>query len=126
MEFDEKDDLKENEEEEGIELNEDYSEDSGQIMIENEKFNVNNYNQISLNPKKYKFEESKNYMLNDIQNINRILDSSKICIGGLKKKNEKLNDNSRLNLNKEYDNKFKLEQRRKDIMKHLRETLKYD
>ena len=95
-------------------------------MIENEKFNVNNYNQISLNPKKYKFEESKNYMLNDIQNINRILDSSKICIGGLKKKNEKLNDNSRLNLNKEYDNKFKLEQRRKDIMKHLRETLKYD
>ena len=126
MEFDEKDDLKENEEEEGIELNEDYSEDSGQIMIENEKFNVNNYNKISLNPKKYKFEESKNYMLNDIQNINRILDSSKICIGGLKKKSEKLNDNSRLNLNKEYDNKFKLEQRRKDIMKHLRETLKYD
>jgi hypothetical protein len=52
-----KDDLKDNEEEDGIELNEDYSEDdSGQIMVENEKFNIKNYNQISLcNPKKYKF-----------------------------------------------------------------------
>ena len=127
IESDDKDDLKDNEEE-GIELNEDYSEDdSGQIMVENEKFNMNNYNQISLsNPKKCKFEESKNYMLNDIQNINKILDNSKICISGLKKKGDKLNDNYRLNLSKEYDNKFKLEQRRKDIMKHLRETLKYD
>ena len=127
IESDEKDDLKENEEEEGIELNEDYSEeDSGQIMVENEKYNVNNFNQISLNPKKYKFEESKNYMLNGIQNINKILDNPKIYIRGLKKKGEKLNDKYRLNISKELDNNIKLEQRRKDIMKHLRETLKYD
>ena len=129
---DDEDEEKDNDEEEGIELDEDFvDEDGGQIFGEIEKFNKSFSNPISLsNSKKFKFEENKNYMISDINN-SKLLDNLKIGFSGLKKKGEKLNDNSyRLSLDKDYEDefniKFKLEQRRKEIMKHLRETLKYD
>ena len=64
-------------------------------------------------------------------NSKKLIDNLKICFTGQKKKGEKLNDGGyRLSLDKEYDEqfntKYKLEQKRKEIMKHLRETLKYD
>ena len=96
------------------------------------------------NSKKGKYDENKDYLNQDCNK--KLIDNLKMCFTGQKKKGDKLNDSSyRLSLDKEYDEqfnffndikynyeliiantKFKLEQKRKEIMKHLRETLKYD
>ena len=116
-------DDKDNEDEEGgIELDEDAE--------DNDKINKSNCSQISYNnSKKGKYDENKDYLNQDSNK--KLIDNLKMCFSGQKRKGDKLNESSyRLSLDKEYDEqfntKFKLEQKRKEIMKHLRETLKYD
>ena len=119
---DDYDDKDNDDDEGGIELDEDAE--------DNDKINKSNCSLMSFNnSKKGKYDENKDYLNQDCNK--KLIDNLKMCFTGQKKKGDKLNDSSyRLNLDKEYDEqfntKFKLEQKRKEIMKHLRETLKYD
>ena len=118
---DDYDDKDNDDDEGGIELDEDNEE---------AQIDKSNCSKLSFNnSKKNKYDDNKDYTMHD--NSKKLIDNLKICFTGQKKKGEKLNDGGyRLSLDKEYDEqfntKYKLEQKRKEIMKHLRETLKYD